>query len=433
MLHYKGPAKIVICMLPVIAVVCTLLLDGWAEGASDHEHLHAAAEIEWAALLDTLKGIAASGAVMLLGGIGLFTSFIWPGSGAGEAPAGVVRLERWAAAVMLITIILSDTTGSSAPLKMGAAAVWLLFALYQRPRPLAAGVIKGACALALLALFHLEGANTSLSAAAGAFSGVLLAVSASVWLGGGLSLYVALPSLEEQGETINRLFSRFAKASRLALGGAVVSSIADLALRLFAAAGQADPLTRALLPLKLLFLAGIAWLAFSGLRRWRSGGDDRWAIRLFRFRQRLRFALSLTAIAVVIAACTPSPLGSVLRIPQEPVYWHVMGTEAHMSLRLNQNRGNEAGQRIRLDVWLPGGMGEPAMVEVALQHGDSRIAVPVAFKSGGPDPYGFEGFDKYSYEAAGVYISEQGEWRMTVEVTDGERNRHSYEKTEVIE
>ena len=115
---------------------------------------------------------------------------------------------------------------------------------------------------------------------------------------------------------------------------------------------------------------------------------------------------------------------------KEPIYWHVMGVEAHMSLRINESSGGE--QHVRMDIWLPSGTGKPVSARVMLHHDEQTVEVPIIFKEGGPDPYGFEGFDKFTYEAEGSYIAESGSWTMKVIVTDGGKKQIAYEKVEVI-
>lgn len=119
--------------------------------------------------------------------------------------------------------------------------------------------------------------------------------------------------------------------------------------------------------------------------------------------------------------------GGVLK---EPVYWHVMGKDAHMSLRIRDEKRGK--QTLRLDIWLPTGLGEPGAAAVALQRNGLRTEVPLHFAEGGPDPYGFEGFDKYTYESAGRFINESGSWILKVDVTDSANGTYSFEKEENI-
>lgn len=118
----------------------------------------------------------------------------------------------------------------------------------------------------------------------------------------------------------------------------------------------------------------------------------------------------------------------------EPIYWHVMGDKDHMSLRIQPD--DQTTQRFRLDMWLPTNTGIPETVEVhAVQQGndESRIDIPFEYKEGGPDPYGFEGFDKYTFEAAGEYLTEKGQWNVYISVTDPNGQIYLYEHTIVVQ
>ncbi|GIQ65950.1 hypothetical protein PACILC2_45180 [Paenibacillus cisolokensis] len=101
-----------------------------------------------------------------------------------------------------------------------------------------------------------------------------------------------------------------------------------------------------------------------------------------------------------------------------------------MSLRIREQSGG--GQYARLDIWLPSGMGKPISAEVTLRRDEQTVEVPILYKEGGPDPYGFEGFDKYTYEADGIFIDDSGSWTMKVVVTVEGRKQHAYEKVEAI-
>ncbi|OBR66202.1 hypothetical protein A7K91_20975 [Paenibacillus oryzae] len=152
-------------------------------------------------------------------------------------------------------------------------------------------------------------------------------------------------------------------------------------------------------------------------------------------KSRKSFAIiMLTAACVLIVLLLTGPAltrfasgGAVLK---EPVYWHVMGKDAHMSLRIRQEKGGK--QALRLDVWLPAGLGEPGSAAVSLRRDGETSEVPLQYVKGGPDPYGFEGFDKYTYESAGRFINDSGLWLLKVDVTDSADGTYSYEKEENI-
>ncbi|WP_391575114.1 hypothetical protein, partial [Cohnella sp.] len=183
-----------------------------------------------------------------------------------------------------------------------------------------------------------------------------------------------------------------------------------------------------LLLVELLLSILIGWIVAKAYKRWRRLGEGKEEERRYHFRQSLRLALSLTVVAMLLSALIPRNSSSD-QLLKEPVYWHVMGTEAHMSLRIG---AAATEQSVRLDVWLPSGLGRPASVDVRLGREGSRQAVQLLYKQGGPDPYGFEGFDKYTYEARGRYIDEPGAWSIKVTIVDETGKSYAYSRDELI-
>lgn len=146
--------------------------------------------------------------------------------------------------------------------------------------------------------------------------------------------------------------------------------------------------------------------------------------------RRLIVALLAAVILCVLSAVLKASPFFDRKVMGEAVYWHVMGEDAHMSLRVREQSGGR--QTVRLDMWLPSEIGEPLSAGVILRHEDKTVEVPVLFKEGGADPYGFEGFDKYTYEAEGRFISVRGLWTMEVAVTDQNSKLYNYKKDEII-
>jgi hypothetical protein len=145
------------------------------------------------------------------------------------------------------------------------------------------------------------------------------------------------------------------------------------------------------------------------------------------FKKKLAATVILILVIIVLAVVLFTIFTPQKNLTAEPSYWHVMGVKAHMSFRMKL----EATQSYRLDVWLPTGMGAPNSVDVQLSGMDNKaasIALPLKFQTGGPDPYGFEGFDKYTYEALGNIVTEKGEWNMSITIMDKTDQVHSYNK-----
>ncbi|GIP26127.1 hypothetical protein J23TS9_12570 [Paenibacillus sp. J23TS9] len=97
-----------------------------------------------------------------------------------------------------------------------------------------------------------------------------------------------------------------------------------------------------------------------------------------------------------------------------------------MSLRILE--GSDGMQHVSLDVWLPSGKGGPIAAAALIHRDGQKIEVPIIFSKVSPYPYGFEGFDRYTYEAKGSYFTVKGDWTLGAEFTDADRNKHVYEK-----
>jgi hypothetical protein len=149
---------------------------------------------------------------------------------------------------------------------------------------------------------------------------------------------------------------------------------------------------------------------------------------VFGVRAEIVLAAALFVLAGMLTTTAPPADG----VGADPVYWHEMGEKAHMSLRISSEANDR--QSVRLDVWLPSGVGAPAGTELRLQtEADEQPAislqVPLSFVVGGPDPYGYEGFHKYTYEAAGNFMKAGVErWDIKVHFTDSLNQTFTYNK-----
>jgi hypothetical protein len=112
----------------------------------------------------------------------------------------------------------------------------------------------------------------------------------------------------------------------------------------------------------------------------------------------------------------------------EPIYWHVMGDQAHMSMRIDDAEAS-GGQVARLDIWLPEGMGAPvsAIAKVAVNSG-GQITIPLQLQPAAAELYEYPGFKKYTYLAEGAFIDETKESLITVDIGDGDGNSFHYER-----
>ncbi|KGE19258.1 copper resistance CopC/CopD family protein [Paenibacillus wynnii] len=339
--------------------------------------------------------------------------------------------------------ILTDTlVGAASWLRPAAAAVLLLTTLGSRSQGRLAFVIKLSAIFVIILLFPLTGH------AYGAVSGVTYAVlsqvlhigSAAVWFGGLIGILAAIQSRKQSAlsyEQLNRLIVRF---SAIALPSVIVIALSGVFLALLRL-GSWNALLHSEYGRIILAKSAIVlciWIIAAYHRlvllpRMKnilqiSTADKEQEIPR-RFIVNVRTEIILAVAAFVLAgmlSTTPPPEQAVVAAP---VYWHVMGESAHMSMRVNFKE--DIGQTLQLDVWLPSGMGAPSGVDVQLSHSgeqDITLTVPFRFRTGGTDPYGYEGFDKYTYGAAGRYFTEKGEWKAVITFTDSKGTVHSYEK-----
>ncbi|MCI3920040.1 CopD family protein [Paenibacillus sp. TRM 82003] len=148
---------------------------------------------------------------------------------------------------------------------------------------------------------------------------------------------------------------------------------------------------------------------------------------------RVEGAIACLLFAMLVATTyAPSPNSDEA---SPSVYWHVMGEEAHMSYRIAFDGRGAA--TYRLDVWLRTGSGAPTGVDVAMRRAGERQAplrIPFVYAEGGPDPYGFPGFDKhtYTYETWGDSGLGAGDWEVRVVIHDAPGRPFEYAKTVTV-
>jgi len=300
--------------------------------------------------------------------------------------------------------------------------------------------VKTAAALAISASFPLTGHAFAISEGAGAaiLSHLVHLSLASVWYGGLVGIYAAVrPSDGQPGnwDAVHAMIRRFSKVALPAVLIMAASGIVLALLRLDGWKALTGSEYGRLVLLKALILLSVvaigAWHRLVLIPRMADagagGGPDAMAQR--RFALAIRTEIFLAAALILLAgmlATTPPPEKS---LQFESVYWHEMGENAHMTFRVNAGPG---GQIYRLDVWLPEGTGAPASVEARMaktENPDAAFTIPYEYRAGGPDPYGFPGFDKYIYDVSGDWLKEHGEWIVTIRITDAAGNILRYNKT----
>ncbi len=140
--------------------------------------------------------------------------------------------------------------------------------------------------------------------------------------------------------------------------------------------------------------------------------------------------LAIVIFATVMLWSRPATVSPPAPDDKEALYWHVMGDKAHMTFRINLEGNNE--QWFRLDVWLPTDIGAPVNVDARVkkkEEDDKSVPINLEYTTGGPDPYGFEGFNKYTYEAEDNIFMRPGEWVISINITDSKNQVHAYEKS----
>ncbi|MEI7024158.1 copper resistance D family protein [Paenibacillus sp. y28] len=362
----------------------------------------------------------------------------------GQASSSVMpeSLGPWKLALHWLT---STWAGAAAGLRPILSALLLASAYASFPSRKIETGLKTSLILLLVALFPITGhANETLTGTAIAFLTHLLhMLLAAVWFGGLSGLFAATFVRHQTVAHLtewNRMLRRFSRAALPSLLLLAASGIQLAWMRLT----SVSDLWNSAYGQILLFKLGLITLVFliACLHRFRfmprlntivqeQNLKDLPKLSGFLTGMRLEIAIGFAAIAAAgMLSTTAPPEGNGLK---QSIYWHEMGVQAHMSLRIKQQARSE--QQLRLDVWLPSGLGAPVRVDVRVSNdGEPASAehqVPLMLTQGGPDPYGFEGFDKYTYESVDdrMLIDEPGNWDVLVDIIDPAMHKHVYHKT----
>jgi len=159
----------------------------------------------------------------------------------------------------------------------------------------------------------------------------------------------------------------------------------------------------------------------------------------FFIRRRLRKGLVPTgallgADAGLLGAIVLSVAVLTYQVPlpaNEPLYWHRMGEDLHVTLRISPKAPGDNAFIVK--VWLPGDAsgGLPKNVQLRLRADgrmDSFIDVPLeAYEDTELDA--FEGFTKSTYRAEGPYLPFRGKWTAQIRVMDGTDTERVVERT----
>lgn len=141
----------------------------------------------------------------------------------------------------------------------------------------------------------------------------------------------------------------------------------------------------------------------------------------------LRVDASLMALVIIVAALftyiSPLPVN-------EPVTYHKMGEDMHLSLRITPNKPGV--NEFTVKVWLPDKIGAPKSVVLRLRSDDRKELGPIDIPI---QPFEdteittFDGYVKAAYKAEGPYLPFAGRWTAEVRVM----NKNDDEKVERYE
>lgn len=355
---------------------------------------------------------------------------IWIASGLSR----LMMLSDQLGGVPLMDIATSTIVGKIAVIRPGAALLLLLLGFAPEREQKWAIPLKFIVAAAVIVTFPLTGhAYAAVQDAAAAILAHAVHIgAAAVWLGGlvGLfSLTYRRHAFMKLNETAER-FSLWAVPSMvLIVISAVWLSVIQLSSwkELFASDYGLLLVVKACLLLLVLVIGVLhKWLFIPRIARAATESSARGLKAGVRIE--IILAICLFVAAGWLSSTSPPSENAV---PVEPVYWHEMGEQAHMTLRVSDGYLDSA-QLVRLYVWLPERMGAPesAIVKVGPLPGadGEEIDIPVQLQPSEADMIEFPGFTKYSYRAEGAFVDLRSKHQVKVDIVDEEGNEFHYER-----
>jgi len=325
--------------------------------------------------------------------------------------------------------ILSQTmVGKVSFLRPSAAVIILLLAFAPKREAVWANPVKWLLAAGIIVTFPMTG--HAYAAAEDAMVSIIAHTvhmgTAAVWFGGLTGLWM-LTYRPGGSKALLRTGDRFAMYALPSIVLIIISGV-WLTLNHLSSWSQlwsSDYGRLALVKIVLLLLVvGIA--AVHRLLRSKASGERAlvWGVRV-----EIVAAIALIVAAGWLATTSPPPY-SPPDAAREPVYWHVMGEKAHMTLRINESKSGT--QLVKLDVWIREDQGEPEelQVEFVPEAGAAAgaVAIPLVKEEGGSDPFGFPGFNKFTYAADGSYIGAAEDGLLVVSFKDKSGEAFSYER-----
>jgi len=406
--------------------------------ANVHDHIAIEPSVEWQRILSIATRLLEVFSIMLLVGSFFFRSYLWPTAQETNERAWIWRTERIAVTAALYVFMITGEVDAVTFVRVVITIAWLLMVFEWTRTPVVHKWLKSIFSIILIVTFIAGETPPTVTYQSSMMvaAHLLNSLGGVIWFGGGLGLMISSGKRSPLSlGQLNALTARFISYASFALLFLIFSCMMFVIDNTKSWTEFSSSLASQLIALQLFLTLVIACIAYFQYKSWVRGrksdqlGDKEGEARrlqMISFRQGVRLNLSLLSVVFIFSSIA-SATDSTKTSGAEPVYWHVMGAEAHMSLRINN-----AKQQIRLDVWLPPDLGEPAEVEVELVKEDVSIKVPLTYREGGPDPYGYDDFDKYTYEAVGYYLESTGIWTLKVEVSDVNGRVYPFEKIELV-
>lgn len=357
---------------------------------------------------------------------------------------GLIRLSLLSSqlgGVSLYVIASGTMIGKVAALRPILALLLLLLAFAPIRERAWANRIKFAAAAVLIVTFPMTGhAYAALKDAALAIATHAVHMSAAaVWFGGLVGLF-SLTFDRGATKRLNRTAKRFSLWALPSMVLILVSGIWLSAARLtsmeqlITSAYGRLILAKAILMLLIVVIAAMHKLIFMPRLEKTSSAPG----LLIGVRVEVLLAAALFVLAGMLSSTSPPVTPAVPKL-SEPIYWHVMGEKAHMSLRISDNKQTKQ-QSVRLDVWLPEGQGAPLSAVAGLLRSNeesvpaedgnvSQEIFPLELQPLAAEQFEFPGFTKYTYLASGQYVDDKNrKGLITVDIEDRVGNSFHYEQ-----
>ncbi|MDQ0112025.1 copper resistance protein CopC [Paenibacillus harenae] len=354
--------------------------------------------------------------------------------------------------IPLQQIATGTMVGKIAVLRPLAAALLLLLAFAPAREQRFANIVKAAAAACVIMTFPLTGhAYAELTVAGAAILAHAVHMgAAAIWLGG-LAGLVSLTCSRHAATALKLTAERFSLwalpsmmlivASGIWLSARRLSSWKQLVTEDY---GNLIVIKSGLLLLVLVIAAVHRVVFMPRLAKAQEAGDaakadeSKRTAALRRLLIGVRVEILLAAALFVMAgmlSTTSPPSESASQAEGMPFYWHVMGEQAHMTLRIHED--NDSGsQKANLHVWLPEGSGPPEKIDVSIvpnseREADSKQlpqAIPFKLQPPEADARSYPGFIKYTFDAVGAFIERSVDYVITVDIIDALDNDFHYER-----